>query len=108
MSALSGLAGGVIPTVIGGGSPTHFFRGMGFTPPDLHLVADAAQARAGFNGSVFVDSVGRVIHADLGTIAYRVGGLPHTATGALCTEAAAVTAFDQGVGFTATGRVAIS
>lgn len=109
MSALRGLANsaGRIPIAVGGVIATGF-RAMGFTAASaLATVAEAAQARAGFNGTVNVDAASRVITDTVGAISVRNGGIPLTATGALCTEVAVPTVYDQGVGFTAAGRVAV-
>lgn len=42
-----------------------------------------------------------------GAISVSTGGLPYTAAGALATVEAAPTAFSQGIGFNAAGRVCI-
>lgn len=105
MSALSGLAGATGRIVTAAAAPVFSFRAMGFDAASA-LCVGAAPGVA-FNGSVFANAAGQVVHSLVAAIASYSGGLPLSAAGELCTEAAAPATFDQGVGFTAAGRVAI-
>jgi hypothetical protein len=104
MSALSGLAAGQIPTNALGPADV-FFRGMGFVGSSLFV---SGTVGPNCNGSVRVNNDGSVSHSIGAAIDHYVSGLPLSATDLLCTEAAAPAFYNQGVGFTATGRVAVS
>ena len=104
MSALSGLAAGQISTDAVGPANA-FFRGMGFVLGSLFV---SGTVGANCNGSVRVNDDGSVSHSVVDAIDHYTSGLPLSATDLLCTEVAAVATFDQGVGFTAAGRVAIT
>lgn len=80
---------------------------MGFDAAGaLCIVAPAAGGYS--NGSVMINAAGNVMASLVNAIAGYVSGLPVDADGGLCTEAAAAATFDQGVGFTAAGRVAVN
>lgn len=105
MSALSGLAtlnGRIVTDAI---APVSYFRAMGFDAAGALCVTGAVGGS--FNGSVLVNG-GQVVHSLVAAIDHYAGGLPLGASGELCTEAALPTHYDQGVGFTAAGRVAIA
>lgn len=69
------------------------------------ILFDTTPVDGFFNGSVYTVD-GRVIVSTSTPITTYKSGLPLAATGELCTEAAAPVSFSQGVGITATGRVA--
>jgi hypothetical protein len=106
MSALTGLANsdGRIP--IGVGPVTVFKNAMGFNATGQLVTVNGAGTRY-FNGSVSVDAAGAVYTDLVGAIDHYAAGIPLTATDELAAEIAAVVSFDQGVGRTAAGRVAL-
>lgn len=108
MSALTGVPGSNGRITTTAGAPVSFRRGMGFDASDaLCIVAPAAGGL--FNATVMVEaSSGKVMTSLVSAITIYVAGLPLDANGGLCTEAAAPVLFDQGVGITAGGRVAVN
>lgn len=105
MSALRGLAAADGRIVTAAAAAVSYFRAMGFDAASALCVTGAVGGA--FNGSVFVNA-GQVVHSLVAPIVTYASGLPLGALGELCTEAALPTRFDQGVGFTAAGRVAIA
>jgi hypothetical protein len=54
-----------------------------------------------------MDTSGLVMASTVNGIAQHVSGLPVDIDGGLCIEVGAPTSYDQGIGFTAGGRIAV-
>lgn len=106
MSALSLLpmTNGRIVTSLGG-TPTYYFRGLGFDATGLCIEAEVAQART-FQNGIAMSSSGRVITDAAGGITGYSNGLPLNSAGGLCVVSGAPSTYGQGVGFSG-GRVSI-
>ena len=105
MSALTGIPGANGRITTTAGAPAIFRRAMGFDAADALCIV--APAPGGFfNGTVMVDATGKVMASLVNAIASYTAGLPLDADGGLCIEAAVPVTFVQGVGLTASGRVA--
>lgn len=107
MSALRGLAAPSGLIALNGGAATSFFRAMGMVGGALKNIATPGVGPFFFNGSVNVQADGAVLIDAAGAITNYVGGLPLTAAGALAIATAPPAYFSQGVGITASGRVAV-
>ena len=105
MSALTGVPGANGRITTTAGAPVLFRRGMGFDAADALCIV--APAPGGFfNGTVMMDASGGVMASLVNSVAGYTAGLPLDADGGLCIEAAVPVTFVQGVGLTASGRVA--